>query len=96
MKYRLKFLEESLKEWQKLDKPIREAFAKKLERRLEDPTPSSALLRGPLKGLYKIKLADAGYRLVYQVIESELVVLVVSVGRRDKSEVYEKARFRMK
>ena len=33
-------------------------------------------------------LDDAGYRLVYEVIERRLVVVVVAVGRRDHNEVY--------
>ena len=38
--------------------------------------------------IYKIKLKDVGYRLVYEVIDQRLVVMVVAVGRRDHDEVY--------
>jgi mRNA interferase RelE/StbE len=96
VRYRLKFLDEALKEWEKLDKPIREAFAKKLASRLDQPLISSARLGGPLHGLYKIKLASHGYRLIYQVLEVEVVVLVVSVGRREGHEVYTQAESRIK
>ena len=37
---------------------------------------------------YKIKLRNAGYRLVYQVKDKELIVLVVAVGKRERNEVY--------
>ncbi|MCK4510006.1 MAG: type II toxin-antitoxin system RelE/ParE family toxin, partial [Desulfuromonadales bacterium] len=40
---------------------------------------------------YKIKLRASGYRLVYEIIESEIVVLVIAVGKRDKNLIYQKA-----
>lgn len=94
MKYRLRFEPDALKEWNSLDKSIRIQFAKKLENRLEDPLVKSAELSGELKGLYKIKLASLGYRLVYQIDNLELTVVVISVGRRDKNSVYKTAKNR--
>ncbi|MBN3186368.1 hypothetical protein H4F65_09925 [Pectobacterium brasiliense] len=44
---------------------------------------------------YKIKLRSAGYRLVYQVFEHEIVVLVLVVGKRERSEVYQTAKDRL-
>jgi mRNA interferase RelE/StbE len=41
--------------------------------------------------VYKIKLRDLGYRLVYEVFDSRLVVVVISVGRRDDEQVYANA-----
>ena len=35
--------------------------------------------------------AAAGYRLVYEVKDRELLVLVVAVGKRERSEVYKSA-----
>lgn len=96
MRFRLKFLDEALKEWQKLDKSVQQRFVIKLEKVLENPDQISARLHGPLQGLYKIKLSNIGYRLVYQILEEEVVVLVIAVGKRDRSEVYESARFRMR
>ena len=34
------------------------------------------------------------YRLVYEVIDREVVVLVIAIGKRDKDEVYRKAHRR--
>ncbi|MBU3716327.1 MAG: type II toxin-antitoxin system RelE/ParE family toxin [Candidatus Nanopelagicaceae bacterium] len=96
MKYRLRFEPEALKEWNSLDRSIRIQFAKKLESRLEEPVVKSSELSGELKGLYKIKLASLGYRLVYQIESSELTVVVISVGKRDKSYVYTTALERKK
>jgi mRNA interferase RelE/StbE len=37
---------------------------------------------------YKIKLRQAGYRLVYRVDDDVVFVTVIAVGKRDKSAVY--------
>ena len=90
MSYELAFLDEALKEWRKLDAVTREQFKSKLAERLENPKIPSARLHGP-KARYKIKLRTAGYRLVYEVRDQELLVLVVAVGKRDRNEVYKAA-----
>lgn len=82
MSYRLKFLPSALKEWRKLTPEIREPFKAHLERRLENPHIDAARIIG-YKNHYKIKLRSAGYRLVYEVEEKEIVVYVICVGRRD-------------
>ena len=51
-------------------------------------------LKGELKNCYKIKLRSVGYRLVYEVNEKEISVIVVAVGKRNKSIVYLKANKR--
>lgn len=93
MHYELEFVESALKEWKKLDANTREQFRKKLRERCETPRVPSAKLRGA-KDRYKIKLRSAGYRLVYEVEDDRLVVLVIAVGRRDLSRVYEDAKRR--
>ena len=90
MNYSLKFKVEALKEWQKLDQTIKDAFKKKLKERLINPKIASARLKG-MNDCYKIKLRGIGYRLVYQVRENELVVSVIAVGKRDKNAVYKMA-----
>ncbi|WP_432761158.1 type II toxin-antitoxin system RelE family toxin, partial [Salmonella enterica] len=37
------------------------------------------------------KLRASGYRLVYQVIDEKVVLLVISVGKREGSDVYHMA-----
>jgi len=90
MTYELAFLDEALKEWRKLDNVTREQFKAKLAERLQTPKIPSARLHGA-KERYKIKLRNAGYRLVYQVNDRELLVLVVAVGKRERNEVYKAA-----
>ena len=86
--YSLEFHVLALKEWKKLDGAIQVQFQKALKKRLQDPKVPSAKLRGDLQNAYKIKLRDVGYRLVYQVIDQRLVIVIVAIGRRDNEEAY--------
>jgi mRNA interferase RelE/StbE len=87
MTYRLKFKDEALKEWHKLDSMLREQFKKKLTERVQDPCVPAAKLSGHACR-YKIKLKSSGYRLVYEVREVEVVVVVVAIGKRERNAVY--------
>ncbi|WDH35608.1 type II toxin-antitoxin system RelE family toxin [Pseudomonas chlororaphis] len=93
MTYKLQFLPSARKEWDKLGHTLREQFKKKLAERLEMPRVSADALHG-MADCYKIKLKASDYRLVYQVIEDQVVVSVVAVGKRERSAVYERARKR--
>ncbi|TFT83203.1 hypothetical protein E4V48_01565 [Proteus mirabilis] len=56
---------------------------------------ASAKLRN-MPNCYKIKLRASGFRLVYQVIDDMLIIAVVAVGKREKSQVYNLASERLK
>lgn len=90
MNYTLAFKADALKEWRALDNSVREQFKNKLEERLNNPHIPAAKLSGQ-KDRYKIKLRNSGYRLVYEVRDSELVVVVVAVGKRERNAVYKAA-----
>ncbi|QQE87307.1 type II toxin-antitoxin system RelE/ParE family toxin [Azotobacter chroococcum] len=93
MTYSLEFLPSALKEWEKLGHTVREQLKKKLRERLELPkVPADALREMP--NHYKIKLRASGYRLVYRVEDERVVVVVVAVGKRERSAAYEKAKGR--
>ena len=94
MTYKLYFVESAKKEWDKLDRPLREQFKKKLTERLECPhIPKDRLTT--LENCYKIKLRSSGYRLVYQVEDTDVIVKVITVGKRDKLDVYLRAHHRL-
>jgi len=90
MTYSLEFNRRALKEWEKLDAPTREQFKNKLRERLNNPIVPSSKISGA-DCCYKIKLRSVGYRLVYQVKETEIVVLVLAVGKRERNAVYKAA-----
>ena len=87
MSYSLEFKPKALKEWKKLDYSIKLQFHKKLKERLENPHVPHSKLRG-FQNVYKIKLRSSGFRLVYEVIEEKVVVMVLSVGKREDGAVY--------
>lgn len=90
MSFELRFKREALAEWEKLDATVRTQFKKKLAERLENPRVPSAKLHGH-PDRYKIKLRSVGYRLVYEVRDAEIVVVVVAVGKRERDAVYRAA-----
>lgn len=94
MSYELAFKPSALKEWHKLDASVRLQFKKKLAERLESPHVPSAALVGS-RNLYKIKLRQMGYRLVYLVEDQIVTVTVVAVDKRDRNAVYDAALSRL-
>ncbi len=54
----------------------------------------SARLSG-LPDCYKIKLRTSGYRLVYQVRDDAVCVLVIAIGKRENLTVYQGAVHRL-
>lgn len=93
MNFELGFLDEALKEWKKLDNNTRDQFKKKLAERLINPRVPSSKLSGQ-KDRYKIKLRNIGYRLVYEVRDVELIVVVIAIGKRERNAVYKSAEKR--
>lgn len=92
--YVLEFNEKAKKEFDNLAAPLRLQLARKLKSRLGRPRVEADKLSG-MPDCYKIKLNSAGYRLVYQVIDARLLVLVVAVGKREKCRVYDTAMIRV-
>ena len=90
MTYELAFKKSALKEWKKLGPTIRETFKKKLAERLQNPHVPSAAISGG-QNLYKIKLRQLGYRLVYSVTGTTVTVTVLAMGKRNRNEIYDVA-----
>lgn len=92
--YKLTFLRDAQKEWEKLGTNIQKQLKAKLRERLANPRVPPAALRG-MPDCYKIKLRSAGYRLVYRVYDDRIVVQVVAVGKRERNQVYKIAAGRV-
>jgi mRNA interferase RelE/StbE len=89
--YSLEFHVEALEEWNRLDASIKAQFKKVIAKRQQQPHVPKARLSQDLHHCYKIKLQSVGYRLVYEVVNSKLVIIVLAVGRRSEFEVYKNA-----
>ena len=91
MIYSLEYKPKALKEWNKLDHSLKIQFYKKLKKRLENPRVPKDKLSG-YENVYKIKLRSAGFRLAYEVKDEEIIVLVLSVGKRENNSIYNKLK----
>ena len=87
MTYSLEFKPKATKEWDKLTSAIKEQFKKKLIQRLENPKYAKDKLSGYMN-IYKIKLKSSGFRLVYEVKDEQIIVLVLTVGKQENDKVY--------
>jgi len=94
-KYRLMFLPEALEEFRSLDGSVREVLKKLLAKRLDNPREPGGELSGDLAHCYKVKLVKQGIRLVYQVENDQLTVLVQAVDKREDSLAYKSAVARL-
>jgi mRNA interferase RelE/StbE len=94
--YKLVFDGSAEKEFRKLGATIKQQFKKKLGERLLHPHIAADRLYG-FENCYKIKLRSVGYRLIYQVREETISVIVISVGKRDsgKDDAYSAAKRRI-
>ena len=93
--YELGFLESALKEWESLDKSIRIEFERKLHLRLINPKIPSSALKGNLNSCYKIKSGHSGYRMTYLIDEELKLLVVIAIGKRERSTVYESTMLRL-
>lgn len=94
MTYSLEFDRRALKEWNKLGDTLRLQFKKKLVEVLENPRIEANRLRN-FPDCYKLKLRSAGYRLIYQVLDQEVVVFVIAIGKRENEDAYRHAQERI-
>ena len=87
MIYSLEFKPKAIKEWSKLTQSTKEQFKKKLIKRLDNPKIQKDKLSG-YNDIYKIKLRSSGFRLVYEVKDEQIIVLVLTIGKRENDKVY--------
>ncbi|MDZ3996177.1 type II toxin-antitoxin system RelE/ParE family toxin [Pseudomonas sp. Teo4] len=93
-RYDLEFNLRAQREFRKLDAELQIQFARKLKERLDQPRVEKDKLSG-MPDCYKIKLRSVGYRLVYQVVDERVVVIVIAVGKRERNDVYTAAKSRL-
>lgn len=66
----------------------------RLEELAENPEKQGKPLRGDLAGYRSIRAIGQRYRIIYQVVEQQVLVVVVALGRRkegNRQDVYELA-----
>ena len=71
----------------RLPKPARRQILDAVERRLgTDPESYGSPLRKELWGFWKMRVGD--YRVIYSILEKDILVLIVKIGMRRDREVY--------
>ena len=88
MTHGIEFHPAAFKEWNRLDNAIKRRLGMKLEGRVASPRNAKDALAGSLAGCFKIKDSVSGYRLIYEVLDDVMIVIVLSVGQREKLKAY--------
>lgn len=83
MIYEIFFKKSAKKEWDRLSPDLKRLFKKKLEKLQSNPRVPANAVSGA-ENIYKVKLKKAGYRLVYEVVDEQIRIEVILIGRRDK------------
>ena len=82
MRYAIRIKESAARELQRIERSDRERLIAAIDRLAENPFAGSAL-KGELRGLRRIRVGD--YRLIYEVQEHDLVVLVLRAAHRRRT-----------
>jgi mRNA interferase RelE/StbE len=85
-KWKILYVESAVSDIQELDGSVRKIIKKAIEEKLgTDPLKYGLPLRRTLKKFFKLRVGD--YRVIYQIEQKEVTILVVKIGHR--REVYD-------
>lgn len=105
MSWEVKYLPEAVEDLRRLDGSQRILVRKAVGKLVQNPLPETEGGYGKwlgnrggakLAGFLKVKLRGSGLRIVYRLIRREEQVLLVIIGVREDSEVYEEAQKRIR
>jgi mRNA interferase RelE/StbE len=81
-------------DFKKIDGAGQKRIIKAVRKKLTaEPTAYGKPLSGQYKGFWKLKVGP--YRVVYEIIESQVTVYVIKVGYRRDSEIYKELAKRL-
>ena len=81
--YAVKFTRSAKKSFSKITNREQKRIALAIEKLAQDPTIGKPL-KGVLKNLWSLRIG--AYRVIYQIVKKELVIMVFAVGHR--REIY--------
>lgn len=79
MAYSIRIKASAAKALRKLDRPTRVRLVARIDELAQSPH-AGTLLKGDLSGLRRVRVGD--YRIIYEVFERQVTVLVVRVAHR--------------
>jgi mRNA interferase RelE/StbE len=92
--YKVILTAEAADDFRQLDGSLRKPVAKQLKKLESAPLLGEHLgdkAGLDLTGYYKLYVAKKGVRIVYRIIEQEVIVEVVAIGKREDLAVYQTA-----
>ena len=98
MSYKVLLVEDAAEDFRSLDGSVKKLVAKQLKKLETSPRlgePLGNLRALDLAGYYKIYAVHKSIRIVYRIIEQEVVVEVIGIGKRADFEVYVEAAKRL-
>ncbi len=84
MLYSIDFATAALKQLSKLEPKFQAQISRKIDALAEEPRPAGVEKLAEAERLYRIR--SGNYRIIYQINDDELLVLVVRIG--DRKEIY--------
>ncbi len=80
--YKIKYSRNIIKNISKIPVNIQKSIKRAIEERLTvDPILFGKPLKGEWKGCYRLRAGD--YRIIYEVNELKIIVLIIKIGNRD-------------
>jgi len=90
--YSVKLTEIAIEALKAIDSNTRSQIVSKIEQLREEPLLLGKALVGPLKEFRSVRAAGQRYRIIFKVLQDQIIVIVVAVGIRkagDKKDIYE-------
>ena len=90
--YKIKLTKIASENLAKIDSKTQGQIINKIESLKEEPLLMGKSLKGSLKEFRSVRAAGQRYRIIYKVLEEEIIVVIVAVGIRkegDKKDIYE-------
>jgi len=92
MKWRVEIAKTALEQLEKItDLRVRKNLLERIEQLENDPEGQGKPLRNELSGLLSLRAIGQRYRIIYKVVNEQVIVFVVAVGIRregDRSDIY--------
>jgi mRNA interferase RelE/StbE len=84
--YTIEFSSTAERQFKKLSVQLQKRLTPKIDALAKNPRPSGMKKLEGEENLYRIRVGD--YRIIYQIQDNKLIVLVVKIG--DRKEIYKK------
>jgi len=81
MSYQIEFSKKATKQFKAISLEMQLRLRPKIEALADEPRPSGVVKLSGEEDLYRIRVGD--YRVVYQIEDENLIVLIIKLGHRD-------------